>query len=232
VVSGGFPCQDVSVLSPSGDGLEGERSGLWREMARVIGEVGPRDILVENSPALTARGLGGVLGDMAAMGYDARWGVLGADDAGGPHGRDRIWIAGRRMWSEIQTADDCELCDCCDEPFCKHHGEHYSDCDCVGPHNADELGIRLVEGPNGLVANAAGGRLERRDGDGPQQDREAENRSVSTLVQGCAWPDVSNPRTFGSGDVVAHRVDRLRAIGNGQVPAVAALAWRLLSGRT
>ena len=90
-VCGGFPCQDISVAG-GGAGLDGERSGLWEEMRRIIGEVRPRLAFVENSPALTFRGLGRVLGDLAGMGFDARWGVLGAVDAGAPHRRKRIWI--------------------------------------------------------------------------------------------------------------------------------------------
>ena len=91
VVSGGFPCQDISAAG-KGAGITGERSGLWTEMARVIRDVRPRHVLVENSPLLVSRGLGVVLGDLAEMGFDARWGVLGADDAGAPHHRKRIWI--------------------------------------------------------------------------------------------------------------------------------------------
>lgn len=91
VVSGGFPCQDISVAG-QGAGIDGERSGLWSEMARIIGEVRPRYAFVENSPALVTRGLGRVLGDLAALGYDCRWTVLGAADVGAPHKRDRIWI--------------------------------------------------------------------------------------------------------------------------------------------
>ena len=98
VISGGFPCQDIS-LAGAGAGIDGERSGLWREFARIIREVGPRFVFVENSPALTSRGLGVVLGDLASMGYDARWGVLGANDAGAWHKRDRIWI--------VANADHC-----------------------------------------------------------------------------------------------------------------------------
>ena len=79
VVSGGFPCQDISPAG-KGAGIDGERSGMWREMARIIHEVRPRFAFVENSPMLTSRGLGTVLGDLAAMGFDARWGVLGAAD--------------------------------------------------------------------------------------------------------------------------------------------------------
>ena len=102
IVSGGFPCQDISPAG-KGAGIEGERSGLWAEMARIIGEVRPRFVLVENSSALVGRGLGRVLGDLAAMGYDAEWGVLGADDAGAPHVRKRIWILAHT--NEASVAD-------------------------------------------------------------------------------------------------------------------------------
>lgn len=91
VVCGGFPCQDISVAG-KGKGIKGERSGLWSEMARVICEVQPPFIFVENSPMLRTRGLYKVLGDLAKMGYDARWGVLGADDTGAPHQRKRMWV--------------------------------------------------------------------------------------------------------------------------------------------
>ncbi len=93
VVSGGFPCQDISAAG-KGAGIEGERSGMWKHMARIIGEVLPRFVWVENSPMLVGRGLGVVLADLAQMGYDARWGIVGAHHAGAPHKRDRIWIVG------------------------------------------------------------------------------------------------------------------------------------------
>lgn len=84
VVSGGFPCQDISVAG-KGAGIGGARSGLWSEMARIIGEVRPPFAFVENSPALLVRGFERVLGDLAALGYDCRWTVLGAGD-GTAHG--------------------------------------------------------------------------------------------------------------------------------------------------
>lgn len=100
VVCGGFPCQDISVAG-SGKGISGERSGLWSEMARIIREVRPRFVFVENSPALVVRGLGRVLSDLAKMGMDARWGVLGCGDAGGLHQRNRIWIlASSNNWKK------------------------------------------------------------------------------------------------------------------------------------
>ena len=91
VICGGFPCQDISPAG-KGAGIDGDRSGLWREMVRIIREVGPGRVFVENSPMLVQRGLAVVLGDLAQLGFDARWGVLGADDCGAPHRRKRIWI--------------------------------------------------------------------------------------------------------------------------------------------
>jgi DNA (cytosine-5)-methyltransferase 1 len=73
---------------------------MWREMARIICEVQPRFVFVENSPILTSRGLGRVLGNLAEMGFDARWGVLGAADIGAPHQRDRIWIVGKQKMAD------------------------------------------------------------------------------------------------------------------------------------
>ncbi|EPT3124242.1 DNA cytosine methyltransferase [Pseudomonas aeruginosa] len=107
VVSGGFPCQDISAAG-NGAGIDGERSGLWREMARIVGEVRPRFVFVENSPLLVRRGLAVVLGDLTELGYDARWCVMGAADVGAPHQRDRIWIvanasSGRRSEPKLSA---------------------------------------------------------------------------------------------------------------------------------
>ena len=110
VVSGGFPCQDISCAGLRA-GIEGERSGLWVEMARVIREVRPRYALVENSPMLVVRGLDRVLADLAAMGMHARWGIVGAADVGAPHLRKRIWIVAGdpNRESESAGAVDAEM---------------------------------------------------------------------------------------------------------------------------
>jgi DNA (cytosine-5)-methyltransferase 1 len=91
VICGGFPCQDISVAG-KGAGIEGSRSGLWSEYARIVGEVRPRYVIVENVAALLGRGLGRVLGDLAALGYDAEWHCIPASAVGAPHRRDRVWI--------------------------------------------------------------------------------------------------------------------------------------------
>lgn len=93
VISGGFPCQDISCASPTRHlGIDGERSGLWSELARLVGEVRPRYAILENSSALAGRGLGRVLGDLAEIGYDAEWHCLRASDVGAPFEGDRIYL--------------------------------------------------------------------------------------------------------------------------------------------
>lgn len=90
-ICGGFPCQDISVAG-TGAGIEGERSGLWSEYARVIGELRPAIVVVENVAALLGRGMGRVLGDLAALGFDAEWHCIPASAVGAPHRRDRVWV--------------------------------------------------------------------------------------------------------------------------------------------
>jgi DNA (cytosine-5)-methyltransferase 1 len=91
VICGGFPCQDISTAG-KGAGIEGERSGLWSEYARLIGELRPRYVIVENVAALLGRGLDKVLGDLAALGFDAEWHCIPASAVGAPHRRDRLWL--------------------------------------------------------------------------------------------------------------------------------------------
>lgn len=91
VICGGFPCQDISTAG-KGAGLAGERSGLWSEIARLVGELSPRFVIVENVSALLSRGLGDVLGDLAALRYDAEWHCIPASYVGAHHRRDRVWI--------------------------------------------------------------------------------------------------------------------------------------------
>lgn len=166
VVSGGFPCQDISIAG-GGKGLDGERSGLWYEMSRIIGEVRPQYAFVENSPMLTSRGISRVLGDLAEMGYDAKWGVVSAENAGAPHRRKRIWI----------------------------------------------------------LANDSKARLQVPRKEQVEKDREQSRR----LPTASTWW-ASEPELGRVAHGVAARVDRIKAVGNGQVPQVMAMAWEALGG--
>ena len=178
VVSGGFPCQDISAAG-KGVGIDGERSGMWREMARIIHEVRPRYVFVENSPMLTSRGLGRVLGDLATMGFDAKWGVLGAADVGAPHRRDRIWIVGKQKMAHT-WGKRCNT------------------------RNKRKLETNQAIWTASTISIKPS--LERYN-----RDNWSTEPDVCRMVNG-----------------VADTVDRLKALGNGQVPLCAATAWRIL----
>ena len=199
VVSGGFPCQDISAAG-KGDGLDGERSGMWKHMARVVGEVRPRFVFVENSPMLTTRGGTRVIGDLTSMGYDCRWTVMGAADVGANHQRDRIWIVAHTNGS---------------------HGK----------------GNKRSERTQQEHANidSAGQLAYTSDGWNVWRDRflgtaEQEHHQRGSQADGSREWWQAEPNVGRVADGVAARVDRLKAIGNGQVPLCAATAFQFLSG--
>lgn len=172
VISGGFPCQDIAAAGP-GTGLDGARSGLWFEMARVVREVGPSYMFMENSALLVSRGLGRVLRDLAEMGYHARWGVLGGGHIGAWHLRERIWLV-------------------------------------ASNHREERIQGRVkspISGKRGIPWSK-------------------DVRGVEDLRR---RPAVHNSGLCRGSNGMADYVDRISAIGNGQIPAVASLAWQLLA---
>ena len=190
VVSGGFPCQDISSAG-RGAGIEGERSGMWKHMARIIGEVRPRFAFVENSPLLVRRGLVVVLSDLAEMGYAAQWGCISAADCGANHERDRIWIVAINANLDSKPS---------------------------GFINAEMEKLSEFSGCH--VANANLPQRER----GQLSSREIPQHSVISYSRW--WKDTSPIHRMDDG--VAARLDRLKAIGNGQVPIVAATAFKII----
>lgn len=239
VVSGGFPCQDISAAG-KGVGIDGERSGMWGEMARIIHEVQPRYVFVENSPMLTSRGLGRVLGDLASMGFDARWGVLGAANVGANHQRDRIWIVAKwrgqlshtqhnriRRWEQQQ------------ESIKKENGNlaYTEKLQCNGIYNNSRFSMeRKTESEfrnssrkknlaNSSNEGLQGHRNERINDESIEQKR----LTWSGVIGRCRNWWKTEPNVGRVADGVDARVDRLKAIGNGQVPLCAATAWRILS---
>src|SRR5262245_21910241 len=118
VICGGFPCQDISVAG-KGAGLDGARSGLWKEYSRILGEVRPQYAIVENTSALLGRGLSTILGELAALGFDAEWHCIRAADIGAPHIRDRIWIVAHAqrdtIWHDEQRMPAGRASGICDE---------------------------------------------------------------------------------------------------------------------
>ena len=101
MITAGFPCQDLSFAG-KGDGLEGERSGLFYEIVRIASRLRPRYLLLENVAALLVRGLGEVLRSLAEIGYDAQWHCIPAAAVGAPHRRDRVFILADAASERVQ----------------------------------------------------------------------------------------------------------------------------------
>ena len=202
VISGGFPCTDISIAG-RGAGLDGENSSMWYHMARVVSEVRPRFVFVENSPMLIHRGLGRVLADLSSLGYDSKWTIMGANEVGAPHQRDRTWIvANTRHWGggDIWTTQK---------------GPESSE---KWTANPDQIG-----GPSEQSKTLAHTSCKNVQGRGKPIGVRQERDTPS----GTGWWAVE-PRVGRVAHGVASRVDRLKAIGNGQVPQVVAAVWRKL----
>lgn len=295
-ITGGFPCQDISCAG-KGKGITGERSGLWSVMAEAIRIIRPRFAFVENSPMLTVRGLGTVLGDLAEMGMDARWCVLGAVDAGAFHKRERIWIMAESTsrdagsWAGIfkgqespdrqpsqllsdtgnrsgeAEAGDYNRKDVPHDPGQRRRegrqgrsdpgdtGERESEQPVQAVADADRVNddhpghgagpIRrkqpIASEVSGCVAHAGRTGLSLTEqerehaGSVTECDRRQSEPGLGRVADGLAdrldrpWPpEPADVPRVATG--IQSRVARLKAIGNGQVPQCAALAWLTLIG--
>jgi DNA (cytosine-5)-methyltransferase 1 len=238
VVTGGFPCQPfaISRTAHGGDIGADDARNMWPQCLDAMRIIEPEFGYFENVPTLVSGRHGyfrTILSDLAAIGYDVRWGILSARDCEAAHKRDRLWILAYRRWERVKFAGDFPLCECCgEEPFCEKHGCHWSECICPGPHSNEEDGWDIQEKPWGLVAypipdafseGLEGNECEELEGAG-------EGRQDANITRSDWWS--SEPSIQRVADGVANRMDRLRAIGNGQVPAVVRAAWQILGGQS
>ena len=166
---------------------------------------------------LTSRGLGTVLGDLAAMGFDARWGVLGAADVGANHQRDRIWIVANSNHARTER------------------GQQQSQISNSQRNLADANGLRELQPQGGQCDQRGwfgngGTEVCNSDSEGLAvgQGQPSHTRQELKAIERADWWQ-SEPNVGRVANGVAARVDRLKAIGNGQVPLCAATAWQLLS---
>lgn len=198
VIAGGFPCQDISYAG-KGAGLVGERSGLFYEAIRVVREVGPRFVVLENVAALLTRGMDEVLGTLASIGFNAEWHCIPAAAVGAPHIRDRVFVLAysaeqRRKWGECVAQDRRES---------------------TSPPR-DSEGIRNLSDTDGT-------RLEKREG---KNTRGARSNRWAEPVRSEWWE--SEPSVGRVANGVPNRIHRLRGIGNAVVPQVAEYIGRRL----
>ena len=235
VLSGGFPCQDISSAGKR-EGIDGERSGLWSEYARIIGELRPRFVVVENVAALLGRGMERVLGDLASLGYDAEWQSIRASDAGAPHIRERIWILAypesSQRWPllaawDFSYRDDAGWKEAPSRPGASRDG---------GPAPSDRRGPVLADSK--CDGREQGTKVFRRrkpvfaDGREDVSDSEIIGCDRRVLDEPREWParrtciEGSNPWAIEPdvgrvADGIPARVDRLRGLGNAIVPQIA-----------
>lgn len=222
VLCGGFPCQDISAAG-KGAGISGERSGLWKEYARLIGEMRPKFVFAENSPLLRTRGLGVVLEDLASLGYNARWGVLGARDVGAPHKRDRMWVLAYSDDNGQATTEECGSPSQGGDSGTPRQEQTSEPSGLCSSRTDEELAYSMHKGLQGSKYIGGANPEGRQEWDG------------STSECGGLWwhtdpaESPTEPLVGRVANGVADRVHRLKAIGNGQVPQCAALAFSILS---
>lgn len=206
VICGGFPCQDISIAG-AGLGLAGERSGLWREVARLVGELRPRLVIVENVAALLGRGLGDALGDLASLWYCVQWHSIPASALGACHHRDRVWII---AYPEQERA-----------------GRETNSRFAIG---IGESLKRLHEGWSAGIYPDAWQERRERCGDATIQGlRELswgqDCRSVEELIELAA---IHTPALCRANDGIPNRVDRVGSLGNAVVPQIPELIGRAI----
>jgi DNA (cytosine-5)-methyltransferase 1 len=208
VIAGGFPCQDISYAG-KGAGLAGERSGLFYEVARIVREMGPRVVVLENVAALLTRGLGDVLGTLASLGYDAEWHCIPAAAVGAPHIRDRVFLIASNEANAFRSDSNCV-------------GSHRKKMHIIRGSKLRDEQKRIAGQMGQNVADAAS------FGSG---EREKYSRRIGVDIN-----DPSNganqweaePAVGRVADGVPARVDRLRGLGNAVVPQVAEFVGRMV----
>ena len=249
-IHAGFPCQDLSVAG-NGAGLgEGTRSGLYREVLRIAGVVRPEWLYLENVSAILSRGMEVVLGDLASCGYNAKWLCLRASDVGAPHHRDRWFLLAKNMGNthdngqspaEISKSPDAGNDGIQTGP--QQTGEPtgsgqqhaiLANANSTGTHgrrsSINQAGRHEFKNSREDIPGSMLKGLQRRQESGnPVEGRKNGDKQLTGLrehAESSYWS--TEPAVGRVANGVASRVDRIKAIGNGQVPLQAAAAFSML----
>ena len=215
VVTAGFPCQPFSTAGKQ-RGADDERN-MWPQTLEVIRAVRPQYALLENVPGLLGkhRYFETILKDLSEAGYDARWICLSAAEVGAPHKRERLWILAHSSDAGSKAS---------------RHGSHCHGAAIIEKREDQSLCETCRCGE--ALANAESGRFQGVRSQGGRSESEGSGiQSESSGVNGREgrwW--ASEPDVGRVADGVADRKYRLKTLGNGQVPAVFAEAWRILNG--
>ena len=223
VITGGFPCQDISVAGKQAGINSKTRSGLWSEIVRLIGELSPRYVIVENVANLLSgpskqRGgwFGRILGDLAECGYDAEWENIPAAAVGAPHRRERVWLVAYP--NQMQQAG----------------GRSIQAARCSGSNNGpsnqalSKESYHLQEMDKN-VADANNAQLQGRQkagNAGRVGTRGVQITERCSNMPRAAWEP--EPAVGRVANGVSNRVDRLKALGNAVVPQIPEMIGRAI----
>jgi len=219
IIYGGFPCQDISVAG-LGKGLAGKRSGLFFEIMRLVDEVQPKFIFLENVPAITTRGLGEVTAEITKRGYDSRWTTLSAAEVGANHKRERWWLLAYS--SSIG----------CNDRGDNRQGRHVQNV-AIGESSQvqqerNERISRASEVCEVFPDSPSIRPQESRESQQPLSTKENQARETNWANSHSWWAIEPNVGRVANG--IPNRVDRLKGLGNAVVPLQAREAFRILSG--
>lgn len=228
-IHAGFPCQDISVAGKQAGVSEGTRSGLYREVLRIAGVVRPKQLFLENVSAILSNGLGTVLGDLAALGYDCRWLCIRASDVGAPHHRDR-WFCLARYTNGGNVGTQSRVFQG-SETITSGGGKNVSN------SNNDRCRDRSIQYIGGQLESSANAGNDGKEGtlaDTDSAQRQRNERAERTQQE---YTDIGSPGWWATepelgrvANGVPNRVGQLKGYGNAQVPLQAAAAYRLLRG--
>lgn len=241
IVTAGFPCQP---FSGAGKGLaDRDPRNLWPDTARIIREVRPRFVFLENVPNLRCpirrdgnslpSYFGRVLGDLAESGYDVRWDCIPASAIGANHQRDRLWIVAHANNGCSQRAQDKIRTGRHTAELCCENVAYSTEPRLEGTPRqrmpaAQWTNVKLTRSCKDVAnANSRGCKRNTHKQEGKETVFSRSNPTRESLGQSTWWQ--VEPQLGRVVDGLAHRVDRLAAIGEGQVPTVAATAWQLLT---
>ena len=248
VICGGFPCQDISVAGLQKGITEETRSGLFFELMRVIRMVRPQYVVLENVAAILNRGLDIVLRELSEAGYDAEWAVISASSVGACHRRSRWWLVAypnskqsSRTESEIQTRRNTTFSSFTSNPNdngsssseeCRFNGktsdatQKRQNQSCQSQRSSESRNSTTIQQTTELTYPNSE-RLQGLRGEYELQESCKERTftwSHSGITLNPNWKGYKSKPTLCRGDDgLSNRVDRLKALGNSIVPAVAAI---------
>ena len=241
VITGGFPCQDIS-LAGKGAGLEGERSGLWWEFHRLIKELQPKWVIAENVSALRSRGLDQVLRSLSEIGYDAEWHCIPASAVGAPHRRDRVWIV---AYPQLHGLSSPKIARSIEEAIRQESTRENNTFNIEGtsgvptsseavayPHMHDGWDRSIPQSSEREARVELGSSSERQHE--PNSSKSLAYSSSSSIIRSIPQSDFWSvePNVGRVANGIPKRVDRIKQLGNAVVPQIPELIGRAILNLT